>query len=64
MLEKFIRSKTYYIFSILISLFLMISSFSYTGYKFYILFIVCIVSIILTLFNMYKRGVLRWKKNR
>ena len=64
MLEKFVRSKAYYVCSILVSLFLLISSFSYTGYKFYTLFIVCVVSIILTIYNMYKRGVFKWKKNR
>ncbi len=63
-LENIVRSKWFYIVNILISICLIISSFSYTGYKFYTLFILCALNIILTIFNMYKRGVLKWKKNR
>ncbi len=64
MLKIFIQDNAYYILSILVSIVLIVSSFSYTGYKFYTLFILCVLNIVLVLKNMYKRNVLRWKKNR
>lgn len=63
-LENIVRNKWFYIVNIFISIYLIISSFSYTGYKFYILFIICSLNIVLTILNMYKRGILTWKKNR
>ena len=63
-LEKIAKSKIYYIINIIISLCLLMSAFSYTGYKFYTLLILCLFSVSLTIFNMYKRGFLKWKKNK
>ena len=64
MLKIFIQDNAYYILSILVSIVLIVSSFSYTGYKFYILFILCVANIVLTLKNMYKRGAFRERKYR
>lgn len=64
MLKNFIGSTVYSICGIVICLILMISSFSYEGYKFYILFGVCFIVIVLILKNMYKRGVFHERKYR
>lgn len=63
MIKNFVQSKAYYVLSVLISIALIITSFSYEGYQFYSLFILATVNILLIIFNI-KRGAFNGREKR